>query len=915
MNIPESFSIRQRVFTLGAVLLACALIGLVFFLRGYAQRAAEQAFDRLLAASALTIAGSVQIEDNEVTVEPPVSSLAMLSGGERVFYEARTSNGRLITGYGDLAPGLPLAQSATPVFTYLRYHDEPIRVATVGRLVSASQHAGWVTLRVAETLGSREALAGEILGRSVLPLVVVSLVALGLLWFGVQRAFAPLAVVERELRRRAPDDLEPLVKPVPREVRRLIEALNGFMQRLSGAMDTLNTLVADAAHQVRTPLASLRAQAEVALDETDPQRLHARLERIHLNATHASQLINQLLMDATITHRLGKGARAMVGVAETVNETRRRIGPLEAQRLRIAIAPEVRRARIAGDRVALREMLRNLVDNALRYAPDGPVEIQATPVAGYRVALTVSDRGPGVADDEKESVQQRFSRGRAGESLPGSGLGLAIVRSVAVAHGGSLWLLDRPGGGLTARVVLPLARTGANRALMAAAAVCAACLLLAAPSADVRAAGAEVTGAAPPRSAAPAASKPAAATPSAAATTAATWAAFTPAASASAASAPATSAPAASAPAASGSAVAAPAVAASAAGETPPAAPQVAGIPEIITRYPAPQPSSRVLTIAGPTDTPVVAPLIQGFQSHRPDVSVVYREMGSRELYEAAIEGRLKDVDVLMSSASDLQIRLANDGYALSYASPYAARLPSWAIWRHEVYGFTFEPAVFVYNPKRFAEAAVPRSRQDLLRLLEQDPMRLRGRIGTYDIAASSVGYLLAEQDELVSSNFWGLANAMGQAGVRLAATSAEILDAIERDELDIGYNVLGSYALSRQAAGRPIGVVFPQDYVLVLARSVLIARTAPNPDLGRALVDWLLSPAGQQVASSHAALGSIMEDTPGRWTSEAVLARSQGIVQPVVLSPALLVGLDQRRHSRFVQNWIRLVTDTPQRP
>lgn len=896
MNIPESFSIRQRVFTLGAVLLACALIGLVFFLRGYAQRAAEQAFDRLLAASALTIAGSVQIEDNEVTVEPPVSSLAMLSGGERVFYEARTSNGRLITGYGDLAPGLPLAQSATPVFTYLSYHDEPIRVATVGRLVSASQHAGWVTLRVAETLGSREALAGEILGRSVLPLVVVSLVALGLLWFGVQRAFAPLAVVERELRRRAPDDLEPLVKPVPREVRRLIEALNGFMQRLSGAMDTLNTLVADAAHQVRTPLASLRAQAEVALDETDPQRLHARLERIHLNATHASQLINQLLMDATITHRLGKGARALVGVAETVNETRRRIGPLDAQRLRIAIAPEVRRARIAGDRVALREMLRNLVDNALRYAPDGPVEIQATPVAGYRVALTVSDRGPGVADDEKESVQQRFSRGRAGETLPGSGLGLAIVRSVAVAHGGSLWLLDRPGGGLTARVVLPLARAGANRALMAAAAaVCAACLLLAAPSADVRAAGVEVTGAAAPRSAAPAASRSdasrsAAATPSVAATTA---------------GAPAAAAPAAAASAAAPSAV----------GGTPPAAPQVASIPEIITRYPAPQPSSRVLTIAGPTDTPVVAPLIQGFQSHRPDVSVVYREMGSRELYEAAIEGRLKDVDVLMSSASDLQIRLANDGYALSYASPYAARLPSWAIWRHEVYGFTFEPAVFVYNPKRFAEAEVPRSRQDLLRLLEQDPLRLRGRIGTYDIAASSLGYLLAEQDELVSSNFWGLANAMGQAGVRLAATSAEILDAIERDELDIGYNILGSYALSRQAAGRPIGVVFPQDYVLVLARSVLIARTAPNPDLGRALVDWLLSPAGQQVASSHAALGSIMEDTPGRWTSEAVLARSQGIVQPVVLSPALLVGLDQRRHSRFVQNWIRLVTDTPQRP
>ncbi|EJO28999.1 sensor histidine kinase [Achromobacter marplatensis] len=827
MSIPESASIRRRVFTLGAALLACALIGLVFFLRDYAHRAAEQAFDRLLAASALTIAGSVQIEDDGVTVEPPVSSLAMLSGSERVFYEARTSNGRLITGYADLAPSLPLAQAATPVFAYVTYHDEPVRVATVGRLVSASQHAGWVTVRVAETLGSREELASEILGRGVLPLLVVSLVALGLLWFGVQRAFAPLAVLERDLRSRAPEDLTPLATPVPREVRRLVEALNAFMQRLSIIMDTLNTLVADATHQVRTPLASLRAQAEVALEETDPTRLRERIGRIHLNATHASQLINQLLMDATITHRLGKGPPEPVGVAETINETRRRIGPVEAGRLRIEIAPEVRRARIAGDRVALREMLRNLVDNALRYAPDGTVDIQATPVAGFRVALTVSDRGPGISDDEKEAVQQRFTRGRAGQSQTGSGLGLAIVRSVALAHGGSLWLQDRPGGGLSARVILPLAQPSGRHLAAWLGALCTAAMLLVSAPNDV----------------------------------------------------------------------------------------QAADLEEIVTHYPAPQPSSRTLVIAGPTDTPVVAPLIQGFQSLRPDVSVTYREIGSRDLYEATIDGRLTQVDVLMSSASDLQIRLANDGYAQSYASPYAPKLPSWAVWRNEVYGFTFEPAVIVYNPKRYTEATVPRSRQDLLRLLEREQASLQGRVGTYDIAASSVGYLLAEQDELVSSNFWGLANAMGQVGVRLSPTTAQLLDAIENDEMDLAYNILGSYALSRQASGSKIGVVFPQDYVLVLARSVLISRRAPSPDLARALVDWLLSPAGQQVASSHAALGSIMEDTPGRWTSEAVLARSSGIVQPVVLSPALLVGLDQRRHSRFVQNWVRLVTDTPKRP
>lgn len=828
MSRPETFSIRGRLFALGCALLACAAIALGIFLRDYAHRAADQAFDRLLAASALTIAGSVQIDENGVTAEPPFSSLAMLSGEDRVFYTVRNAIGRPVTGYDDLAPALPLAQSAVPAFTDASYHDEPIRVATVGRLVSAGQHAGWVTIRVAETRDSREALAAEILNRSAAPLLVVVLVALALLWFGIQRAFAPLAVVERELRQRAPDDLAPLAAPVPREVKRLVEALNAFMQRLGGVMETLNSLVADAAHQVRTPLASLRAQAEVALDEADPQRLHERVARIHQNATHASQLINQLLMDATITHRLGMRGQASVGIAETINETRRRIGPLEARQLQISIAPEVRRARVLGDRVALREMLRNLVDNALRYAPDGPVDIQATPVSGYRIALTVLDRGPGIADDEKEAVQRRFTRGRSGESQLGSGLGLAIVKTVAEAHGGVLWLQDRPGGGLAARVILPLVRqTYPRTAAMVAMAACAGLIASMAPGPS-GAAGA-------------------------------------------------------------------------------PAEPE-----QIVTRYPAPQETGRVLTIAGPTDTPVIAPLIRGFQAERPDITVVYREMGSLQLYQEAVAGHLRDVDVLMSSAADLQVRLANDGYALSYASPLADKLPAWAVWRHEVFGFTFEPAVIVYNPRRFTEATVPRSRQELMRLLESQRASLYGRVGTYDIATSSVGQLLAEQDEQVSSNFWGLANALGQVGVQLSPTSAGILDAIEKGDLDLGYNLLGSYALARQAAGAKIGVVFPQDYVLVLARSVLIARHTPHPEFARSLVDWLLSPDGQAAASSHAALGSIMEDTPGRWTAEAVLARSQGIVQPVVLGPALLVGLDRQRHTRFVQNWTRLVTDTP---
>ncbi|OZI20577.1 HAMP domain-containing histidine kinase [Bordetella genomosp. 9] len=835
IKLGAASSIRGRVFAMGCLLLLCASIAVSLFLRDYAHSAADRAFDRLLAASALTIAGSVQIDENDVTAEPPFSSLAMLSGNDRVFYSVRNASGKPVTGYDDLAPGLPLARSASPVFSDAVYHDESIRIATVGRLISAGRHAGWVTIRVAETRDSRDALAAEILNRSALPLLVVVPVALALLWFGIQRAFAPLALIERSLRARAPDDLTPLEAPVPREVRGLAEALNGFMRRLSGIMSSLNNLVADAAHQVRTPLASLRAQAEVAMDETDPERLRARVARIHQNATHASQLINQLLMDATITHRLGMRGHESVGIAETVNETRRRIGPLDAQRLRISIAPEVRRARVVGDRVALREMLRNLVDNALRYAPDGPVEIQATPVAGYRVALTVDDCGPGIADDEKDAVQQRFTRGRGVAGTPGSGLGLSIAKTVAEAHGGALWLQDRAGGGLSARVVLPRARPVYPRLLLAAAMVMAG--LAATPPQAARAQG----------------------------------------------------------------------IATQAATRAAPAA-----APLTVTRFPAPQPPGRLLVIAGTTDTPAAAPVIVAFQASQPDVTIEYREMGSRELYEATVAGRLGDADILISSAADLQIRLANDGYAMRYDAPGASRLPPWAVWRDEVFGFAFEPAVIVYNPRRFNEGTVPRSRQELLRLLESDRARLHGRVGTYDISRSSVGQLLAEEDEQVSSNFWGLTNALGQVGVRLSATTADILDAIENDELDIGYNVLGSYALARQAAGRRIGVVFPQDYVLLLPRSAIIARHAPQPALGRAFIDWLLSAAGQNELSSVSGLGPMVDDDGAGRGGDAALARSQGIVQPVVLGPALLVGLDRQRNARFVQNWTRLVTDTP---
>jgi len=878
----ESLSIRGRVFTVAISLLVGGGLALLIFMESYATQAADQAFDRLLAASALTIAGAVQIEEEGVVLELPIAALGMLSDSERVFYSVRDAAGGLVTGYADLEAQLAPASSPVPVFDSMRYRGDEVRVATVGRLLSTGPSVGWVTIRVAETRGARRQLAAEIFQRSALPLLAIVVAALGLLWFGIQRAFAPLSLIEQELRSRAPGDLAPLAAPVPREVLQLTEALNGFMGRLRAVMAVLQNLVADAAHQVRTPLASLRAQAEVMTEETDPVRLRERAGRVLANASHVSLLINQLLMDATITHRLDAQTRDAVGVSEIVNDTRRRIGMEGKRRLRIAIAPQVRRARIRGDKVALREMLRNLVDNALQYAPDGEVDVEAQPLPGGRVLLSVSDRGPGIQEDEKDAVLERFQRGRSAQGLPGSGLGLAIVRNVVDAHGGSMSLRARAGGGLVVSVMLPLAApAGAGRAktgILAALAL--ACLMSVAAPPDAWAQAQTKQQAAPAQPPASSIGGPASASGNAAATVPAGLASRGPG-----------------------------AVSSELSSVTGPTA---AGR---VTVYPAPQKTllDRTVSVAGPTDTVVFTEIARRFQQSWPDVTVVYRELNGFELYREVVAGKLPSVDVLVSSSIDLQVRLANDGFALPHVSRHADSIPAWARWRTEVFGFTFEPIVIAYNPKRFTPETVPHSRQALLKLLETQLPLLDDRVGSYDIATSGLAYLLASQDAMVSSNFWGLANALGRAHVHLHSTAAAVLDEVESGQLDLAYNVLGSYALAREAAGRPIAVAMPQDYVAVLSRSALILRTAPAPEMGRAFVDWLLSPAGQETMAGPAALGSIVPGTTGRWTSEALMAGPHGIVQPIVFGSALLVGLDQQRHARFVKNWRRLVTDSPE--
>ncbi|MCP8884145.1 extracellular solute-binding protein [Devosia sp. XJ19-1] len=816
----KSFSIRRRIFALAVALLLAASVVLIVFIRDYAERASDRAFDRLLAASALTIAGAVQVENEAVVVEIPFAAFAMFSGQDRVFYAVEDPDARTVTGYEDLAAQMGETLSAEPAFTDMLYRGETVRVASVGRLISTPSDTGWVTIHVAETQNQREALSTEILSNAVLPVLALTLLAVALVWFGISRMFAPLTQLEHELRARAPDDLSPITVPVPEEVDHLISALNGFMARLQKAMERVSGLVAEAAHEVRTPLASLRAQAEVAMDEHDPEALRRRVGRIHTGAVQASQLVSQLLMEATISHRMENQELDTTTLMAVIEEVRQRLDPDQARRLNIDLAAEAGDAPLRGDRVALREMMRNVVDNALVYT-DGAVDI-AGRLEGGSLVITVSDRGPGIEEGEKSSVLERFKRGKASTGKIGSGLGLSIVARVAEAHRGRLALLDRAGGGLTVSITLPSPRRAGGQAGMlgiAAALVLSGAMLLSG-------------------------------TPAEAAT----------------------------------------------------------------TTYPARDGSdSTVLTILGVTDTPLFAHFIEAFQTLRSDVTVVYEETDSLPLFQGFLADALdSDPDLLISSASDLQLKLANDGYALAYDSPYLGALPDWAHWRNEVFGFTFEPAVIIYNRGLIGDDEVPRTHLTLAELLETQTERFRGKIATYDIGLSGVGYLLAAQDQTISSTFWRLASAFGRVNAQFSGSSPAILNGVAEGTLALGYNVLGSYAFARQAEGAPIEIVVPDDYVLVLTRSMLIPRNAPNAELAKAFVDFALSPAGQSVASGPTALGSVVPEGAGEWTSEAIAARGRGVIQPIPLGPGLLVALDTLRRQRFLDTWQEIVSPKP---
>jgi two-component system sensor histidine kinase TctE len=451
-------SLRTRLAgTLGLFFLA-GMIALYIGALSYARLAADKSYDRLLAGSALSIAETLSFEDGQVQVDIPYASLDMLSAApdDRVFYRVVGPDRKTITGYSDLpngqAPRRPNSE-AIGQFYDARYRGEDVRFVSLGREIAQPGRTGWVYVQVGQTRRARDALARELVIGSLAPILLMTVLALFVVWFSVDRALRPLGRLSAELSSREPHELSPVVTPVPKEILPVAEAINMFMHRLSGNIEALRSFIADAAHQIRTPLAAIHAQAQVAEDGS-PEEMRSSLVAVRRNAAKLTRLVNQMLSDATVQHRSDVRDFAEFDLLATVRQSVHEAVP-STEDSDVRLTSPLREAPIIGDRIMIGEVVKNLIQNALTHgrSEHGEVAIDLVSSDSGGYLLRVADRGIGIPPAQFEQVFERFARG--GSDAPGAGLGLPIVRQAVVSHGGTISLTNRPGGGLVVEVMLP----------------------------------------------------------------------------------------------------------------------------------------------------------------------------------------------------------------------------------------------------------------------------------------------------------------------------------------------------------------------------------------------------------------------------------------------------------------------------
>ena len=300
----------------------------------------------------------------------------------------------------------------------------------------------------------------------------------------------------------------------------------------------------------------------------------------------------------------------------------------------------------------------------------------------------------------------------------------------------------------------------------------------------------------------------------------------------------------------------------------------------------------QTLRVLSSTDTGFFSPIIQSFLAANPDWNVEYLVTGTADI-SAILQQSPQSYDVVISSAMDLQVKLVNDGFALKLPS---ISHPDWAQWRQSLFAFTSEPATIVVNRSAFRGKSIPANRQELIRALREAPEVFDGKLGTYDVRSSGVGYLFATQDARASETFWRLMEVMGGLKLRLYCCSGDMIDHVASGELLVAYNVLGSYAAARQLQDDRFEIILPSDFPTTMMRTGFVSKETKHPVAAERFVRHLVEGRYFATGLNTSSLPQLGLYPEGR--------------NPTVipLEPALMTYLDKLKRGTFIQEWSNAV-------
>lgn len=446
-------SLRNRLaFTLigGAAILALLLFVAV---RNYAAQVAQQGQDGILAASVTSILDGAAIRDGEVEVDIPYAAFSMLStpSDDRVFY-AIFRDGVFLSGYEDLSIDDGNFDGKR-TFRSERLRGETVRQVTAGRTLIGAENRTEIQVVLAQTQDALSETMDRISRNAALLGLGFFALAAALSFWAISVTIGQLDRLTTSVTRRGPQDLSPFRKPVPAEMAPLVMSLNSLMGRLEQSLSQSEDFIAEAAHRVRTPLATVRSYAEATLQRVDKEENREAMRSMVRAIDESSRAAGQLLDHAMITFRADHLEREDIDLVELVRELVLRLTPIaEMKDLSLSLRGEPS-VRYAGDPILIQNAVRNLIDNAVKYAPsESTVEITVSGKDGAEIL--VCDQGPGFPANEIDTLTTRFERGRNAKGTIGSGLGLTIAQDVAVAHGGRLVLSNQPEGGACVSLLL-----------------------------------------------------------------------------------------------------------------------------------------------------------------------------------------------------------------------------------------------------------------------------------------------------------------------------------------------------------------------------------------------------------------------------------------------------------------------------